>query len=178
MRFSRMKNTALAAVFALCGAVGHAATVTSTLPDYTSPDASWETNGSFDIGRFDFSGVGITAATLSGTFGNAYSPSSSEANLFADGILVGACEQWGDCQYTVDGDELVTWSYSFSASDLLALTDGTLYLSADKLDWGAVAVGALTLNLEYAEVPEPASVALVLAGLAGLGLVRRRRNRS
>ncbi|KQP12659.1 PEP-CTERM sorting domain-containing protein [Pseudorhodoferax sp. Leaf267] len=176
MKRSVIYKAAVAGLLWACASVGQAALVTQTLPDYSSSDAVWKESLVLNVGTFDFSNVGnIVSATLRGTFGNAFSNTSTESRILADGIEAASCSVWDNCYSLSELDEPEAFSYTFSVADLALLSDGLLAISIDKTYEGYVNLGGLTLELDIAEVPEPASAALMLAGLAGLGWSLRRR---
>lgn len=181
MRFSGIKRFAAAAALSACATLGHGAVVVSSIDDFSTGFDADEWNSydvSYNVGRFEFSAAGnILSATLTGTFGNAVSPASTEMTLYGDGIEVASCGMFDECLFNTS-EPLLTFSYVFSADDLATLADGSFELSAYKAWIGAVHLGSLRLEIVNdlaSEVPEPMSAALLLAGLAGLGWSRRAR---
>ncbi|WP_235579123.1 PEP-CTERM sorting domain-containing protein [Pseudorhodoferax sp. Leaf274] len=94
--------------------------------------------------------------------------------IYGDGVEVAYCSLWDDCSNNSEVSPPTAWSYSFTGAELALLQDGALDLSVSKEYLGYVNLGSLTLTLVN-DVPEPASAALLLAGLAGLGWSRRAR---
>lgn len=176
MRFSRMKKWAAAGALTACAAVAQAGVVTSTLTDFTSTDAVWsDWPVSLNVGQFNFSSAGnILSATISGTFGNGFSNTTTETVVFGDGVELAYCGLWDDCSTNSEVSPPTAWTYTFTAQELALLEDGALALTVSKEFTGYVNLGSLTLTLVN-DVPEPASAALLLAGLAGLGWSRRAR---
>lgn len=176
MRFSRMKKSAVAALLAAGAALAQAGVVTSTLADFSTGDDVWtEWPLSLNVGQFNFSNAGnILSATISGTFGNGFSNTTTEVFVYGDGIEVAYCSLWDDCSTNGETAPVTAWSYTFTADQLAQLEDGALQLSISKEYLGYVNLGSLTLELVN-DVPEPATTALLLTGLAGLGWARRTR---
>lgn len=176
MRFSRMKKLVAAGLLAAGAAVAQAGVVTSTLADFSTGDSVWGSWPlSLNVGQFNFSTAGnILSATLSGTFGNGFSSTTTEVYVYGDGVEVGYCSLWDDCSTNSEVSPPTAWSYTFTGAELALLQDGMLNLSVSKEYLGYVNLGSLTLTLVN-DVPEPASAALLLAGLAGLGWSRRAR---
>ncbi|WP_326535531.1 PEP-CTERM sorting domain-containing protein [Pseudorhodoferax sp.] len=176
MRFSRMKKWATAGLLAASAAVSHAGVVTSTLSDFSSDLGLWnDWPVTLNVGQFNFSSPGnILSATISGTFGNGYSNTTTETFVYGDGIELAYCSLWDDCSTNGETAPVTAWSYTFTADQLALLQDGRLELTVGKEYLGVVNLGSLTLELVN-DVPEPASAALLLAALAGLGWTRRAR---
>jgi hypothetical protein len=129
------------------------------------------------IGTFTFSipkGDVITGATISGTFGDQNIPVTALTDLFVDGtIKVGGCDSNSDpcAAGTIDGS-LVPWSHPFTATELGALTGGSLAFTAVQNSFGAVIVGTPTLDIQV--VPEPSSIFTLAGGLLAFAAWRRR----
>lgn len=176
MRFSGMKKFAAVSMLAAGALAAQAGVVTSTLADFSTGDdvyGQWPLE--LNVGQFSFSSPGnILSATLSGTFGNDLSSTTTEVFVYGDGVEMAYCSLWDDCATNSEVSPPTAWSYTFTGEDLALLQDGALSLTVSKEYDGWVRLGGLTLTLVN-DVPEPASAALLLAGLAGLGWSRRAR---
>ncbi|WP_245965728.1 PEP-CTERM sorting domain-containing protein [Pseudorhodoferax soli] len=171
-----MKKSAVAGLLAACAVMAQAGVVTSTLGDFSTGDDVWGSWPlSLNAGQFSFSTAGnILSATLSGTFGNGFSSTTTEVLVYGDGVQVAYCSLWDDCATNSEVSPPTAWSYTFTGAELALLQDGALNLSVSKEYDGYVNLGSLVLTVVN-DVPEPASAALLLAGLAGLGWSRRAR---
>ena len=110
---------ALALAAGLTGAA-HAGSFSATLPEFNG-DGS---NTTQTMGTFTFvipAGETTTGATVSGTFGNSATTSTSVHDVFADGILVASCpDKLAFCWITGP----VAWSHTFTAAELGIFADG------------------------------------------------------
>ena len=128
---------ALTFVALWCGSatMARADVFTFTLPNF---------NGSFlapgaplpapaqSVGTFNFVipfGQPITAASLTGTFGNTVASSSAATNLFLDGLLVAQCAPGAACTGASVPPGPTPFSFAFSAANLALLTDGAAVLT-------------------------------------------------
>jgi hypothetical protein len=93
-------------------------------------------------------------------------------------IQVAACDSFGDpcAAGTIDGS-LVSWSYTFTASDLSHLASdfaaGSIDFTAVQNSFGAVVVGTPSLDLQIA--PEPSSIFTLAGVLFAFATWRRRK---
>lgn len=156
--------------------VVNAAVFTDTLPE-----VSFDGNAPFPsteqtVGTFSFlipDTEVITSAVVSGTFGNnAFIFSTAGFDLFGDGIFLGQCIEFDDC-WSDAGIPLLP--FEFILTDLSVLSDGELTLSFIQTSEFIVRLGSTTLTIETRTVPLPATAPLFAAGLAGIGLVGRRK---
>ena len=162
------------------------------LPAFSRADSftfSWgEQNGpstyptSLDAGSQLFSvpdGQTITDATFTSTFGNSTVPSTAVMDVFINSVLVGSCYVDTQCWSSITTP--TPFSYTFTSTDLSALTTGSVDLSINQTDCCVIRLGSSTLTIDTAPTtptPEPASVALLGSGLAGLMVMRKRRARA
>jgi len=128
------------------------------------------------IGTFNFTipaGEHVVDATISGTFGDVNSSTTALTDLFVDGgsIQVAACDD--PTAACATGGSPVSWSYTFTNAQLGDLTGGSLDFTAVQKSFGAVIVGAPSLDIQA--VPEPSSVSILAGGLLACLAWRRRK---
>ena len=171
---------ALAATAAVCATPASAATIVSTLPDYSSPQAS----AGFPInlgtvGTFTYAipvGETIIAAFFEGTYGNAaVSSSTASYDASIDGNSFTVCALFSPNCYG-GGDPLRPFSIALSSASFASLMDGSADLSLTQTTSAVVRLGSPTLRIETAAaVPEPATWLMMLGGLGAIGFGMRRR---
>lgn len=141
-------------------------------------------NGTFPaasvvVGEFDFSlpsGSAVTGATISGDFGsNTLGSATGEVDLFVNAVEVATCNS--SCAATTESTD-VAWSFTFAASQLSALANGSAVLSAVQQGTSQIALDPTSMTLNVAAVPEPAGLPMMLAALPLIALALRRRAQS
>ena len=154
----------------------------ATFPDTTDYEGNfYDLSSTFPpnpilIGTFTFSIPTvdvITGATISGTFGDQNIPVTALTDLFVSGgtLAVGNCDSPTDLCAT--GGSPITWSHTFTPSELADLAGGSLNFTAVQNSFGAVVVGTPTLDIQV--TPEPASIFTLAGGLLALAAWRRRK---
>jgi hypothetical protein len=135
------------------------------------------------VGTVNFSvpaGERVVAATISGFWGTSLVPDGTAGvDVRVDGILVAQCvKPSADCWQSAAQQR--PWSYTFSATELVAFNDGVASMTAVQTSDISVRLGTSTLIIETGPLPAvPALSTLgllaLIAGLAGAGvfLVRR-----
>jgi hypothetical protein len=187
-----LPHVVLASLVLACASLAHAdiiVTPTFDSSNQAAPPDTTDYEGPFDdgasavehitIGAFDFtipSDDVITGATIYGTFGDVNSSTTALADLFVDSgsIPVAGCDSFSAPCFagTVDGS-LVPWSYTFTGSQLSALTGGSLDFTAVQKSFGILVVGTPTLDLQV--VPEPSFIFPLAGGLLAIAGWRRRK---
>ncbi|MEO1470606.1 MAG: VPLPA-CTERM sorting domain-containing protein [Pseudomonadota bacterium] len=178
---------AMSAAAALCAAPAAATTMTvmQTFEVNPEPDDGTpflfedDVNAGVNSGRpitFDFeediAGVEIISATISGFFGVDGNANENPVSVFAetnpDPIF--RCVNGTDC----DGGEGVFFEEEIT--DLALLEDGFLSLSLrGGIGGGNIVISDLLLTINVAApIPVPAALPMLLVGLGGLALMRRR----
>jgi hypothetical protein len=142
------------------------------------------------IGTFSFvipRGYDVTGGTISGTFGDVNEPTTALTDLYVlnGSIEVGECDTSGGgtiyppCATGTVNGSLVPWSYTFDSIDLNHLvsdfSSGSLDFTAVQNGFGQVVVGTPNLDLQLAQVPEPASIFSLAGGLLAIAALRRRK---
>jgi hypothetical protein len=157
----------------------HSATITIAIPEFSGPlPIGTFPRPAIDAGQFVFAVPvdDIVSATVSGTFGNSQSPSSSGVDVFFDGVMIAQCVPSTPCTQTPGPD---AWSYAFNDPQIdLLLSDGLGLLTAVQTGPVFIRLGSLKLTLETPSrpVPEPMPAALLATGLL-LTVVNRTRRK-
>lgn len=174
--------TSAAALMLATAAQAQTVTITSTVAATSLDDpGSYPTvenigNFSFDVPAY----YTLIGATISGGNGNsALTPTTAAGVYSVAGDTVFTCSLGDACTVS---DAETAWSFSFTAGELADLVAGTsnvdqlenLVFNISQTDQGNINLDTTTLTLEFA-VPEPGSLALLGASLAGMGLLARRK---
>lgn len=112
------------------------------------------------LGLGGFAGVGIA--------------SGDPCDCWLAGTVKGYTGAFGEVTHLVDDGKWRRYSITF-LPDQAELTAGFRMMLEDFSGSGGVPGDAFFDNIELAPVPEPSTYALLIAGLAGLGFVARRR---
>jgi len=196
-----MKKLLLTALLTLMIGISsnaQAATITTTpttLPEYSSPEASTVSFFNYTVGTFNYVipvGQKIVSAVISGNWGNSLNPTTANTLLSISGLngVVVADTRINnpDPYFTYN---MPSWSYTFNASDysflnggsvtLLAqmLTPPVMYYTEDNVNfypyYPQIRMGATSLSIDTAPVPEPSSMILGLMGLGSMLGLRRKK---
>ena len=168
-----LRLLAMLCVFAV-PALAHADSI-STLPEFNGPQF-------VDPGPYLPSTVvgsfmilpGDTAITISGTFGNSLTGSTSAVDLYLGPILVAQCVQFTDCYNNLTKTP-TPWSTSLTTAQMASLGTGMVDFTVVETSQFYVRLGETTLTQITASAPEPSSLLLLSTGaFCILGVVRRR----
>jgi hypothetical protein len=152
----------------------------STLPEYNGTVRSTDPGPyqpSTVIGTFNIT-PGDTAITISGTFGNSLTGSSSGLDLYLGSLLVAQCVEFTAC-YNNTSSTPTPWSTSLTPTQIALLGTGLVDFSVVQTSQFWVRVGETTMTqVNTATAPEPSTLLLLGTGALGVvGTFRRRVSR-
>jgi hypothetical protein len=170
-RYSRLLT--LMCVFAL-PALAHADSI-STLPEFNGPQFP-------DPGPYLPSTVvgsfmilpGDTAITISGTFGNSLTGSTSGVDLYLGSLLVAQCVQFTACYNNLTKTP-TPWSMTLSPAQMALLGTGMVDFTVVETSQFYVRLGETTLTQITATAPEPSSLLMLSTGAFCVVAAMRRR---
>jgi PEP-CTERM motif len=167
----------------LIPSVSKADSFTFNWAEQNGPDASGPNGPSLpftlDAGSLIFmlpAGQNVVDAVFSSTLGNSMVGSTAVMNVFVNTVEVGSCPSFlSPCAQF--GQAPIPFTHSFTPTELLALATGSVDLSVVQSGCCVIRLGDSTLTIDTTAAtatPEPATLAMLGAGLLGLAAVRRR----